>query len=76
MFYSSENVAYKATAASSSTRDPATWTSYDPENAVDGDTNTSAITKLGINPWLSVTLSEYLNISRISVYLDISTCVT
>ena len=76
MFYSSENVAYKATVASSSTEDPNTRRSYGPENAVDEDTGTAAITKTEKNPWLSVTLSEYLNISRISVNLDISTGVT
>ena len=74
MFYSSENVAYMATVASYY----GTLRSYGPENAVDEDTNTSAITNSGKNPWLTVRLSEYLNISRISVYLDIekSTCVT
>ena len=76
MFYCSENLAYKATVASSSTRDPDTRRSYDPEKAVDEDTNTSAVTKSEKNPWLSVTLSEYLNISRISVYLDIGKCFT
>ena len=75
MFYSSENVAYKATVASSSTEDLVSLRSYGPENVVDEDTITSAITKLGKNPWLSVTLSEFLNVSRISVYLDISTGV-
>ena len=74
MFYSSENVAYKATAASSSTEDPTTLRSYDPENAVDGSIRTAAITKTEKNPWLSVTLSEFLNVSRVSVYLDIGKC--
>ena len=76
MFYSSENVAYQATAASSSTADPVRWTSYGPENAVDEDTGTAAITKTGKNPWLSVTLSEFLNVSRVYVYLERSTCFT
>ncbi|XP_078316646.1 uncharacterized protein LOC111119289 isoform X1 [Crassostrea virginica] len=67
-----KNVAYKATVASSSTEDPVSWTSYDPENAVDEDTRTSATTKSGKDPWLTVRLSEYLNISRISVYLEIN----
>ena len=51
--------------------------SYGLENAVDEDTDTAALTKSEKNPWLTVRLSEYLNISRISVYLDIeiSTCV-
>ena len=71
-FYSSENVAYKATAASY----PETFSSYGPEKAVDGDTDTLALTITGKDPWLSVTLSEYLNISRISVYVGIGTCVT
>nr|XP_022315011.1 receptor-type tyrosine-protein phosphatase kappa-like isoform X1 [Crassostrea virginica] len=66
-----KNVAYKATVASSSTRDPDNLRSYGPENAVDEDTDTVAVTKSGKNPWLSVRLSEYLNVSRISVYLDI-----
>ena len=74
MFYSSENVAYQATVAS-------TFDfigSYGPENAVDEHKNTSAVTNSGKHPWLSVRLSEYFNISHISVYLDIeiSTCVT
>ena len=75
MFYSSENVVYNATVASSSTRDPDNLRSYGPENAVDEDTVTAAITKSEKNPWLSVRLSEYFNISRISVYLYISTYV-
>ena len=72
MFYFLENVAYKATVASYL----GTFRSYDPENAVDEDTGTGAVTNKGKNPSLSVRLSEYLNISRISVYLDISTFVT
>ena len=79
MFYCSENVAHQATAASSSTRDTDILRSYDPENAVDEDTGTAAITKPGKDPWLSVTLSEFLNVSRVSVYLEIlgtCTCVT
>ena len=71
MFYCTENVAYQATAASSSTEDPTTRGSYGPENAVDGSTSTAAITKSGKNPWLSLTLSEYLNVSRVYVYLDV-----
>mgnify|MGYP003685904137 CR=1 FL=1 len=72
MFHSSENVAYQATVASNyNFRD-----FYGPENAVDEDTGTVAITTSGKNPWLTVRLSKYLNISRISVYLDIGTCVT
>ena len=76
MFYCSENVAYQATAASSSTEDPDTWTSYGPEKAVDESTRTYALTKTEKNPWLSVTLSEFLNVSRIYVYLDIGKCFT
>ena len=74
MFYSSENLAYKATVASAL----GFIGSYGPENAVDEETSTAAITTPGKNPWLIVRLSDYLNISRISVYLDIeiSTCVT
>ena len=61
--------------ASSSTEDLVSLRSYGPENVVDEDTITAAITKTEENPWLSVTLSEFLNVSRISVYLDISTGV-
>ncbi|XP_078316802.1 uncharacterized protein LOC144620342 [Crassostrea virginica] len=60
-----KNVAYQAIAASSSTD------AFGPEKAVDGSTRTYALTKTEENPWLSVTLSEFLNISRIFVYLDI-----
>ena len=76
MFYCSENVAYQATAASSSTKDPVRWTSYGPEKVVDEDTVTGALTKTEKNPWFSVTLSEFLNVSRVSVYLENSTCFT
>ena len=72
MFYFLENVAYKATVASYLD----TLRYNGPENAVDENTGTSAVTNSGKNPSLSVRLSEYLNISRISVYLDISTFVT
>ena len=75
MFYSSENVAYEATVASALDFRG----SYGPENAVDEDTDTSAFTISGKDPWLSVTLSEFLNVSRVSVYLEIlgtCTCVT
>ena len=71
-FYSSENVAYKATAASY----PETFSSSGPEKAVDEDTDTAVVTITGINPWLSVTLSEFLNVSRISLYLEIGKCFT
>ena len=73
MFYYSENVAYQATAASSSTWDPDTFRSYGPEKAVDGSTFTYALTKTEDKPWLSVTLLEFLNISRISVHLSTGT---
>ena len=76
MFYCTENVAHRATVASSSTADPTTRGSYGPENAVDERTDTAAITKTEKNPWLSVTLSEFLNVSRVSVYLEKSTCFT
>ena len=74
MFYSSENVAYEATVALALDFRG----SYGPENAVDEDTGTAALTTSDKNPWLIVRLSEYLNLSHISVYLDIekSTCVT
>ena len=71
MFYYSENVAYQATAASSSTWD--NLRSFGPEKAVDGSTFTYALTKTEDKPWLSVTLLEFLNISRISVYISTGT---